>query len=73
MRRAVLVMAMAVWMAAGAAPARADRVPANCSNNGLGVSISRDVVGFPGSVTVRPGDVIDYDVFVRNDASRAPA
>jgi uncharacterized repeat protein (TIGR01451 family) len=61
LRRAVLVMAMVVFGAVGAAPAWADHSPANCNANGLALSIDRD------KQTVKNGDVITYGVYIRND------
>jgi len=52
---------MVIWGAAGAAPALADRSPANCGTNGLDLTISTD------KTTVHNGDVVTYTVSIQND------
>jgi hypothetical protein len=60
-RRAVLLLtAMVIAGAAGAASASADQSPGNCNANDLAVNITRD------HVVARSGDVITYGLFVGN-------
>jgi hypothetical protein len=64
-RRAALVLtAMVIWGAAGAAPALAQD-PAGCVGNRLGLDIFKD------RTYIRDHETINYFVSVRNDASNA--
>jgi uncharacterized repeat protein (TIGR01451 family) len=65
-RTGLVLTAMVIWGAASAAPAMANRSPANCDANDLAVDITRD------HAVVRSGDVITYTLSVGNPNGTNP-